>query len=233
MKAADFLRYMGPDGWPYLQPVWKGSVLDELRYTSEDISRRYLFDVTQAIGLILMDVKPVLSGISVQIRKRESSEGREFWRGAQVTLCVEPWVSAARVTESYRRAQKQLLRGENRPLSMRNLALFSFVVKNTPSLQGFRWHDLMEEWNRSKESQENGWGYTQHRLLRRDFVRARDALLQPFRDDIFDNFFDVKMEEKPEAGSESHSQNNSSAGGGLISRSDPPAPTAPAGSPDP
>ena len=52
---------------------------------------------------------------------------------SKVVLTVEPWVPAETVVATYRNIQKRILRTQNRPLSLRNLAVFRFVNKNTNS----------------------------------------------------------------------------------------------------
>jgi hypothetical protein len=179
-KPEDYLRFVGPDGWERSQPVWRDSVLDRLRALVAHLCQRYGWQETQAMGFVLMDALPLIAPMITRVENKTSWDLAEIRKSAKITLTVEAWVSAETVVRGFREAQKRLLAGENRPLAIRNLALFRFITGMMRSAGELPpWRRLMDAWNQGAESRERNWAYTDRRRFCRDYQRARQALLTP------------------------------------------------------
>jgi hypothetical protein len=131
-------------------------------------------------------IRLVQPGVSGELRldvlsypgERGKAEVVPVWWGtsARITLSIAPWVPAKTVLKAYRAVQRQMLGGDNRPLSQRNLAIFRFVTdrmeggdRRTP------WRTLLAEWNLAHSE----WPCEDVRTFARDYGRAERALLYP------------------------------------------------------
>jgi hypothetical protein len=168
----DVLSYPGERGKAEVVPVWSGSVLDELRELGAWLAAYYDWQEAQAVWFVLTNAVPLVSPLRQEVRLAF----RGWGTSARITLSIAPWVPAKTVLKAYRAVQRQMLGGDNRPLSQRNLAIFRFVTdrmeggdRRTP------WRTLLAEWNLAHSE----WPCEDVRTFARDYGRAERALLYP------------------------------------------------------
>ena len=109
-------------------PVEVGSVLDLLRKVSGRLVENsgYPWGVPEAAWFVLTGEATPAVALAGRI---DTFPGDVMWHGT-ITLTAEIWVPAETVLRYYREMQKDVLEGrDNRPLSARSLALFSFVTE--------------------------------------------------------------------------------------------------------
>lgn len=156
----------------------------------------------QSLYFVLADEAPVAPLVRVDSkvgRKVVSAKtGRVYSRdnGAAITLTVQPWVSAQTVQRAYREAQRVVLGRKSRSLGQRNLAVFEVVTRlRNLDDEGPSWSSLMDSWNDlCRRKKKTKWSYSDVRTFRRDYVRARGALLfeqyMPLPNSLADGFPD-------------------------------------------
>jgi len=158
---ADIVWYSDAPGFEAGRSVLPESVLDELRLVAKSVVLKFPgWSEGAATWFVLTGIFPVILPIQVNntvIRATEYTQGL-------VTLIVEPWVSGQSVLKAYRRAQKDILGGQQRELSGRNIAVFRFVTAEYRMHRNPSWQALMSAWNHAHQS----WRY--HDL--RHFVQA-------------------------------------------------------------
>ncbi len=168
----NYLMFLNERGLPDSVTVAPGSVLDDLRDLSAWLAERCGWEEPGATWFLLTDAVPHAWPLQVRLMRRP----RYYGVAGTISLTVEPWVTAETVRRVYRRYQREMLGGDNRPMSERNLALFRFVTKRTDAWgRRPQWRRLMVEWNRSY----GHWRYDNERLFARDHGRAERALLLP------------------------------------------------------
>ncbi len=146
--------------------VRPGSVLDRLRKRSEELAKSLPWHVADAARWLLTGAPVGVSPIRGRINKND----------ATITVTTRPFVDARTATVLYRRAQRQLRDGDNRPVSERACAVLLFVSERT-SQQGERpgWGRLIKEWNSSYPP---SWTFRDDRAgFMRAYRRAHRALL--------------------------------------------------------
>jgi hypothetical protein len=84
---------------------------------------------------------------------------------------VDLWMPASQVLRAYRRVQREVLPGHNRPISRRSIDLVNFVSRHRPAT----WRQMLELWN----NEHRGAQYSDYRQMRTAFERARVSLLSP------------------------------------------------------
>ena len=136
------------------------------------LARRFPWQQQQAAWFVLTDVVPTVSPLRLSVVRQATRDHIHF----RVVLEVEPWASADAVQRAYRRAQRDVIGGDNRPLGPRSLALFRYLTSQMDS-DGIlpAWRPLMSAWN----SEFPDWRYQEVRLFARDSKRALMALLGP------------------------------------------------------
>jgi hypothetical protein len=75
------------------------------------------------------EARPIKSKITMAW----GGERPPLWR---ITLAVAPWVNAKEVQRAYRLIQRKLIGKDNRPMSLRNIAVFRFVEEILSSDEG-------------------------------------------------------------------------------------------------
>jgi hypothetical protein len=172
------LHVIDEHGKPHEKEVWPRSVLGRLRETSHMLAQAYEFNAAQAAWFILTDTPPrrapLEGNVAVEVR-RTHNDGR-------VTLSMEPWVPADVVLQSYRDIQRDLLGRENRPLSLRNLAVLRSVLEDAreaartnPGAPPPSRAQSMARWNREHPEET----YAQEWQFNRDVDRAERGVLFP------------------------------------------------------
>lgn len=164
--------------------VSRGSVLDELREVSEELSALCPpWEEAQAAWFTLTDEVPSVSALTGKVNVTKNSVANY----GKISLSVEPWISADSVRQAYQDMQKAVLRRKNRPIFERNLAVFRFVVAELRSLlprdQMWRlhsmevpsWRALCARWNREVRQE---WRYEDVRHFRRAFVRGMSSIVR-------------------------------------------------------
>jgi hypothetical protein len=115
-------------------PVWRGSVLDELRELSLTLAKRYHWPTPQATWFVLTGEIPEAPPVRMRYGFQESwsiVEG-ENSRGlvtGTITLEVAPWVSANTVRDAYLAFQQRVFGRSKRRLGEKNLRLLRFVTE--------------------------------------------------------------------------------------------------------
>ena len=148
--------------------VWPGSPLDRLRMLADSLSESFPWQPAQAAAFVLEGVVPLATPFMLRLQQ-PWHETRP--RRSKVILEIDLWVPAAQVARAYRRLQRQVLSGHNRPISQRSIDLVNFVLTHRPE----SWPALLKAWN--KEHPEGG--YSNYRSFRYAFARASRSLLQP------------------------------------------------------
>lgn len=152
-------------------PVFRGSLLDEVRELAGWLAREHDWLEPQATWF-------VLTGSAVpRLPLRVAVGGRAGYghTSCRVTLDVEPWVSADTVLRAYRDVQRRVLPGDNRPVGDRSLGLARFVAEQERDGDLPTWREMRTRWNEARPE----WNYDDDRRFRRDVVRARRILLFP------------------------------------------------------
>lgn len=103
-----------------------------------------------------------------------------------ISLTAQPWVPAETVTRVYQHLQEQVLQRRPRPVSLRNLGVFRFVVEqlqdlvSTPAVmtepQKVSWSRMMERWNSAHPEA----AYTDPRKFYRDCHRTANVVVRPY-----------------------------------------------------
>ncbi len=150
--------------------AWPESVLDIVHSTGVALIEHYPWPELDALWFVLTGIAPALPVVRQEVKLFDHPHGRH----AAIELAVAPWVSADTVLRAYRRLQREVLGGDNRPISMRNLALFRFVVAEQQAADGkATWREMLGRWNRAHPQ----WHYDDVRRFNRDWVRTERALL--------------------------------------------------------
>lgn len=153
-------------------PVLEGSVFAELRWASKWLAERLPWSPWDALWFVLTGTAPSVQPLQL---------GTKHWKGEaherlEITISVEPWVSAKTLARLFIAHQRALLGRENRPISVKNLALLDFVMAQRESGSApVGWTTLMAKWNRTHPT----WGYGDVRHFQRDHLRVRRAVLSP------------------------------------------------------
>lgn len=157
--------------------IWRRTVLDRLRLLARELAKRQQWHESSATWFVLTNEAPALWPLEVSTRATFGTGGNR----AQITLVVEPWVSASSVVKTYREVQQRMLRGrDNSPVRERALALLRFVTTQCPTGERTAtWRELMAKWNAAMHPQ---WRYTAYQNFARDFRRVGRALLFPTYD---------------------------------------------------
>ncbi len=165
-----------PDGNGTVQrvAVWPGSVLDVLHTAGAALAEQYHWSETEAIWFVLTGDAPIPPALHYEVELLT----RPYGRHAAIRFAVAPWVSADTVLRAYRRLQREVLGGDNRPISTRNLALFRFVVAQQQSACGkITWREMLDRWNHAHPQ----WRDDDVRRFNRDYLRTERAVV--FSDD--------------------------------------------------
>src|SRR5829696_650796 len=172
------LHFVDEHGEVFQKEVWPRSVLDRLREISTWLVRAFGFDAAQATWFVLTDTPPHRATLEGTIAIRGFSSHTD----GRVTLEIDPWVPADVVLQTYRDMQRDLLGRENRPLSLRNLAVYRTVLADAREAERVNpGRPLpspgrsMARWNREhpEEAYKQLWQFT------RDVDRAERAVLFP------------------------------------------------------
>jgi len=148
--------------------VWPDSPLDDLRRLAERLSQSYPWEPAQAAAFVLEGLIPLATPFMLRL-PQAWHEDRP--RRARLVMEVDLWMPAAAVLRAYRRVQREVLPGHNRPVSSRSVALVNFVMKHRPAT----WPRLLERWN----TEHPGSEYSNYRSFRYAFDRASRSLLHP------------------------------------------------------
>jgi hypothetical protein len=102
-----------------------------------------------------------------------------YHRGRQVfTLNFAPWISERTIRKAYRKGQKVVQGGDNRPMKERTLAVMRFVTEHTND-EGRRllaWAQLTDLWNKEHPGE---WRFKGRSGLRKAYLRAEKELARP------------------------------------------------------
>jgi hypothetical protein len=168
-------------------PVYPGSVLDDLRQLSrrlvEELSRAW--SEPQAAWFVLTD----------EVEAPHAITGHYDYAGGEmaygtITLRVEPWVPAETVVKIYQQLQSDMLGHRPRAPSLRNVAVFRFVVEqlrasmntgegSNETPRRAPWRELMELWNSSDRARPE-CRYSNENQFSRDFRRGGRAVVDAY-----------------------------------------------------
>jgi hypothetical protein len=162
---AEVLRYQNRNV-AYDLHVAAGSPLDELRELSESLVKFYPWEPAQAAAFVLEGLIPLPTPFMLHFPQtwHETRPTR-----AKLVMEVDLWMPASAVLRAYRRVQRQVLPGHNRPVSRRSLDLVNFVMQHRPGT----WQEHLDDWNTEHPTAT----YSDYRRFRYAFIRARQSLL--------------------------------------------------------
>jgi hypothetical protein len=153
-------------------PVLDGSVFSELRSVCDWLEKITPWRPYEPLWFVLTGISPWVLPVREGIKRSRSAT----YHRTEVTLEVEPWVSAETVGRFYREIQQEILGRENRAIQPKSLALFNFVTeRREPGQPPMTWFSLMQEWNRTHPD----WQYGDARHFQRDYRRTGNALAFP------------------------------------------------------
>ena len=146
--------------------VCGGSPLDELRKLAESLAKFYPWEPAQAAAFVLEGLIPLATPLMLRFPQtwHETRPTR-----AKLVMEVDLWMSAAAVLRAYRRVQRQVLPGHNRPVSRRSIDLVNFVMQHRLGT----WQEHLDDWNTEHPTDK----YADYRRFRYAFLRARQSLL--------------------------------------------------------
>ena len=148
--------------------VRPGSPLDQLRTLAERLAEAYPWQPAQAASFVLEGLTPLATPFTLHLPQMWQEDRP---RRAKLIMEVDLWMPASAVLEAYRRIQRKVLPGHNRPISARSVELVNFVMQHRPST----WPSLVERWNTEHPRGE----YANYRSFRFAFERASRSLLHP------------------------------------------------------
>jgi hypothetical protein len=152
----------------YRLHVWQGSPLDRLRRLASALSESYPWQASQAAAFVLEGQIPLATALWLHFPQPLHEERP---RRAKLVIEVDLWMPAGDVLRAYRKVQRQVLPGHNKPVSLRSIELVNFVFRHRRA----KWRELLELWN----SEHPDDGYSSYRHMRFAFQRARGSLLFP------------------------------------------------------
>jgi len=185
--------------------VWRSSVLGILSNLSKTFAGHYPWREEDAAWFVLTGEVPGTSPLTWK------TEWQEYSYQQAITLTVEPWVSVETVADLYSKLRRPLMGRNTRRLSVRNLAVFRFVIAQLEApvssgdkplfggrrlqrevmmgplerrlwdLGGPSWRTLLERWNQAHPEE---WSYDDVRLFSRDFYRAHKAIARPYKNSV-------------------------------------------------
>jgi hypothetical protein len=122
-------RVLARECWPLIE-AFRGTAAGTALQIASELSREYYITTADAL-LVLLTGKlqcryPVATQETATTIYEEDGESHYLGAGP-ILLTIQPWVTAETVARIYRSIQRRQFVGDNRPLSARNLRLFSFV----------------------------------------------------------------------------------------------------------
>jgi hypothetical protein len=148
--------------------VWPSSPLDRLRRLAEDLARSYPWQPAQAAAFVLEGQTPLATPFLLHMPQTPAGERPAR---ARLVMEVDLWMPAEVVARAYRKAQRDVLRGHNKPVRPRTLDVVNFVLTHRPAT----WAALLERWNTEHPGDE----FPDYRALSWTFKRAEKSLLSP------------------------------------------------------
>ena len=175
LLPADWPRGTPPVSWRLPRDqnriYFYGSILDQLLRLGSDLAQQYGWNSAKAMFFVVSGRAPVVL-VEDHVDHRRLQDHAHCY----IRLSIPPWVSAKTVAEIYRFHQRGALGGDNRPISPRNVAIFSFVTERMGSKGAVQsWRSLMKDWNRRNQEAQ----YAEVRLFHRDYSRAERMLVFP------------------------------------------------------
>jgi hypothetical protein len=137
------------------------------------LARRYAWQDEAAAHFVLSGVKPLVVPVELGIQEHF---GSGTWN-AQITIKAQAWVNPKIVLDAYREAHDLVLKGHNRKLSDKRLALARFAVdwrRHHPD-KATAWTAMMREWS----SAHPAWAEGDRGHFMRAVERVERSLLRP------------------------------------------------------
>jgi hypothetical protein len=193
VQRTERLLYIDEEGQTEETLVEDHSVLEGLRRLSNYLAAEYPWQEAQATWFVLTGELPALSAATGRVSRGSAAPY------AEITMTVQPWVSADTVRKFYGQLQARVLKSRPRALSERNLAVFRFVVgqqevkpysddapasrltRQHPKLLRLKqpsWRVMLHRWNRQYPAGDKR-RYKYVRNFQRDFQRAAQAIVSP------------------------------------------------------
>jgi hypothetical protein len=167
-RSIKTLEYAIPgDRWVRRIATRVGTPLEDLRYLSEELARRYRWQPSQATIFVLTGLTPLINEIGATIEYRGPIPAL-----TRIALSVDPAVSPREVAERYRELRRELRPGRSRPLSEKHTELALFATERP---EGESWLDQMTAWNQAHPA----WRYEQPTNFARDARQAQRRLMEP------------------------------------------------------
>jgi hypothetical protein len=148
--------------------VWSDSPLDELRKLADHLTESYPWQPAQAAAFVLEGLIPLATPFMLRL-PQAWHDGRP--RRSKLIMEVDLWMPAGAVVNAYRRVQREVLPGHNKPVSKRSIEVVNFVMRHRPET----WQKLFERWN----TEHPDHPYASYRNFRYAFDRASQSLLHP------------------------------------------------------
>lgn len=165
------LEYDTSAGRRLVATAVKGSVLDELRATAEEMSRAYGWLPGGAAALLLEDREPDYWPISGSLTL---SVGTHAPARTAVRLEVESWVDRAVVANAYSQKRGELYGRAGRPLSVRTVERATFAFDYLLARPSATWPAIQTAWNEAHPDT----AVQSYRAFRQSCVRVWSAVLR-------------------------------------------------------
>ena len=135
------LRYAAPDSrWTRTILIRQGGVLDQLRYLSERLAKRYNWLDAAATVFVLTGGIPAVDRILLQVRAHQEPSA-----SSRIELVVDPTVKPAELAQFYADFRSKLVSKRHRTQSKKHLTLAIF---STTRPKGQTWKDQLRKWNK-------------------------------------------------------------------------------------
>jgi len=158
--------------------VLPGSMFDELRKVSEQLTWKFRWFPEEALRFLLTGAVPRTPPVHVEIMQHRSAV-----TNARITLVVDPWVSDKTIARVYRRTQQWTYGQHHRQtVTAEKLELFRFVRKRVEAMIGFasrnsiNWLQIYRAWCTNRRISKRVQGY---KNFARDYYRVAESLMNP------------------------------------------------------
>jgi hypothetical protein len=172
-------------------PIWRDSVLDQVKTVATALVRRYHFRPHEATWFILTGLPPVLRPLRSEVRSlgawrligpSDYDLDQLTYVKEELTLRIAPWISDAAVLSALKRFRTQALgkRDLRRP-HLRTIKVLEFVDTSLrESGDKPDWGQMLRSWNRAMSSRPS-WRYRSTSNFRTAYERAKTfmVLLSP------------------------------------------------------
>jgi hypothetical protein len=144
-----------------------GHIWSKLCRLADTLAKTYRWREDDAVWFVLTGSAPQVRSLQMLVSVRESVEDYEP-DTARITVTADAWVDAKEVERAFRDAQRQVLRGDARPLPDRTLEAVTFVARRMREHGKEPWSKRWEAWNKTCPRE---WRYSYYNGFRQVFER--------------------------------------------------------------